>query len=63
MQKKLVNERLINACKRALRLHGISTTRLYKTSLKTDLDMIIEEERTTDQELPDHNNIRGEKLL
>lgn len=57
--KKVGNERLINACKRALD-HKIYNYRIIQKILEKGLDMITEE--TDDSKrLPEHHNIRGEK--
>jgi len=55
--KKVGNERLIKACKRALDFN-VYNYKAIQNILENRLDMLIEEEET-DQELPDHNNIRG----
>jgi hypothetical protein len=57
--KKVGNERLINACKRALD-HHIFNYKIIQKILQNGLDKLsIEPEQ--EQELPFHVNIRGEK--
>ncbi|MCK5469298.1 MAG: IS21 family transposase, partial [Cyclobacteriaceae bacterium] len=56
--KKVGNERLINACKRALD-YNIYNYKIIQRILENGLDMIANEEDETHQ-LPDHHNIRGE---
>lgn len=55
--KKVGNERLINACKRALD-HKIYNYKIIQNILERGLDMITDEEQSTAY-LPEHNNIRG----
>lgn len=55
--KKVGKERLINACKRALE-YNIYNYRIIQNILEKGLDT-IEEEESSDQELPEHHNIRG----
>ena len=57
--KKVGNERLINACKRALDFN-IHNYKIIQRILENGLDLIPDEEENPDQ-LPDHQNIRGEK--
>lgn len=57
--KKVGNERLINACKRALDYH-IYNYKIIQRILENGLDLIPNEQDETDR-LPDHHNIRGEK--
>jgi transposase len=56
--KKVGNERLINACKRALD-YNIYNYKIIQRILENGLDMIANEQDETHQ-LPDHHNIRGE---
>jgi transposase len=56
--KKVGNERLINACKRALD-YKIYNYKIIKNILDRGLDMITDE-TDNDDLLPDHHNIRGE---
>jgi len=59
--KKVGNERLSNACKRALD-HHVFNYRIIDNILKRGLDKIEEEDNTKqDPELPFHKNIRGNK--
>jgi hypothetical protein len=58
--KKVGKERLSNACKRAID-HNICNYKIIQKILENGLDQLkIEPEQ--DQELPFHNNIRGEKF-
>ena len=57
--KKVGNERLINACKRALDFNTYNY-KIIQRILENGLDLIPDEEENPDQ-LPDHQNIRGEK--
>jgi transposase len=57
--KKVGNERLINACRRALDYH-IYNYKIIQRILENGLDLLPNEPDQTDQ-LPDHHNIRGEK--
>ena len=57
--KKVGNERLINACKRALD-HHIYNYKIIQKILQNGLDQ-LNDESGQDQELPFHQNIRGEK--
>jgi len=57
--KKVGNERLINACKRALEFNSYSY-KIIQRILESGLDLMPDEEESPDQ-LPDHQNIRGEK--
>jgi len=58
--KKVGNERLINACKRALD-YDIYNYKIIQKILENGLDMFIDEGEKTAQELPEHHNIRGKK--
>ena len=55
--KKVGNERLINACKRALD-YNIYNYKIIQRILENGLDMISNEQDETHR-LPDHHNIRG----
>ena len=55
--KKVGKQRLINACKRALD-YNIYNYRIIQNILEKGLDT-IEEDEFSDQELPEHHNIRG----
>jgi hypothetical protein len=55
--KKVGDERLINACKRALD-YDIYNYRIIQNILESGLDKIPNDLKQ-DQELPDHHNIRG----
>lgn len=55
--KKLGNDRLINACKRALD-YKIYNYKIIKNILDKGLDMITDEAESSD-DLPEHHNIRG----
>jgi hypothetical protein len=57
--KKVGNERLTNACKRALD-HHIYNYKITQKILQNGLDQ-LNDEPDQDQELPLHKNIRGEK--
>jgi hypothetical protein len=56
-EKKVGKQRLINACKRALDF-GTYSFKAIQNILENNLDM-INDQTCEDQELPDHNNIRG----
>lgn len=56
--KKVGNERLINACKRALDYH-VYNYKIIQKILQNGLDM-IKDENTNQKQLPEHYNIRGE---
>lgn len=58
--KKVGNERLRNACKRALD-HHVYNYKIIDNILKRGLDKIVEEQTEQEQELPFHKNIRGDK--
>jgi transposase len=55
--KKVGNERLINACRRALD-YNIYNYKIIQRILENSLDMITNE-KDPSQSLPEHNNIRG----
>lgn len=55
--KKVGNERLINACKRALD-YNIYNYKIIQKILEKGLDMYMDE-GNEEQELPEHHNIRG----
>ncbi len=57
-QKKVGKERLSNACKRALE-YNISNYRIIQKILENGLDSIVEEEKSEEHTLPEHQNIRG----
>lgn len=59
LTKKVGNERLINACTRALE-YGIYNYKIVQNILERGLDKM---EQNTDgqQGLPNHNNIRGKQ--
>lgn len=58
--KKVGNERLSKACKRALE-HHVYNYKIIDNILKRGLDQLEEEPNTQQQELPFHKNIRGNK--
>lgn len=58
--KKVGNERLINACKRAVD-YQMFNYKIIDTILKRGLDQMPPEDQGTEQELPEHKNIRGNK--
>lgn len=58
--KKVGNERLSNACKRALD-HHVFNYKIIDNILTRGLDKIVEEPTQQEQELPFHKNIRGDK--
>jgi len=55
--KKVGEERLINACKRALE-YNIYNYKIIQNILEKGLDRIVEDEYG-EQDLPEHHNIRG----
>ena len=55
--KKIGEERLINACKRALE-YNIYNYKIIQNILEKGLDRIVEDEYD-EQDLPEHHNIRG----
>ena len=55
--KKVGNERLINACKRALE-YNIYNYKIIQKILENGLDMYVDES-DQQQQLPEHHNIRG----
>jgi hypothetical protein len=57
--KKAGDQRLINACRRALD-HQVYNYKIIDTILKCGLDKMPLEELPQDTELPLHKNIRGE---
>lgn len=57
--KKVGNERLINACKRALD-YGFYNYKIIQTILEKGLDQIKDDEQVDQLEMPLHENIRGE---
>lgn len=58
-EKKVGTERLVNACKRALDFK-IYNFKNIQNILDNSLDKIsIEHEMEQEQDLPEHNNIRG----
>lgn len=59
MAKKVGNQRLSNACKRALE-HHVFNYKIVHNILKRGLDK-IDEESDDQQSIPFHNNIRGDK--
>jgi hypothetical protein len=58
LDKKVGTQRLINACKRALE-HGIHNYKIVKNILEKGLDKVHGEKNTSKDQLPSHNNIRG----
>ena len=58
--KKVGNERLINACKRALD-YEIYNYKIIQKILQKGLDMYTQEKQEELQELPEHHNIRGDE--
>ena len=58
LEKKVGKDRLINACKRALE-HGIHNYKIVKNILEKGLDQIEKEKSPNTNQLPIHNNIRG----
>ena len=56
--KKVGNQRLSNACKRALE-HHVYNYKIIQKILQNGLDL-IEDERVPEQHMPEHLNIRGE---
>lgn len=59
-EKKVVRERLINACKRALDFKIYSFKTIQKI-LENNLDQIDAQQKEDEQKLPDHGNIRGKQ--
>jgi len=59
LTKKVGNERLKNACTRALE-YGIYNYKIVQTILEKGLDK-MEEDTGQNEELPNHNNIRGKQ--
>ncbi len=55
--KKVGEERLINACKRALE-YNIHNYKIIQNILERGLDQ-VEKDGQLEQALPEHNNIRG----
>ena len=58
LEKKVGKDRLINACKRALE-HGIHNYKIVKNILEKGLDQMKNEHPPFSDQLPMHNNIRG----
>lgn len=58
--KKVGNQRLANACKRALD-HQVYNYRIIQSILQRGLDKLLNEDETAQQELPFHQNIRGDE--
>lgn len=58
LEKKVGSPRLINACKRALE-YGIHSYRTVKSILEKGLDQLDEDASSQSDQLPPHNNIRG----
>lgn len=58
LEKKVGTKRLVNACQRALE-HGIYNYRIVKSILEKGLDRMEEGEQADPDQLPAHNNIRG----
>ena len=58
--KKVGNERLSNACKRALD-HQVYNYKIIDNILKRGLDKIVEGPEPQEQQLPVHKNIRGDE--
>lgn len=58
--KKVGNQRLDNACRRALEF-GVHNYNIVKTILERGLDRLQEEDISNTDKLPDHTNIRGTK--
>jgi hypothetical protein len=59
MAKKVGNERLANACKRALDYY-IYNYKIIQTILNKSLDLLSEEQSEEQLQLPEHKNIRGD---
>jgi hypothetical protein len=57
--KKVGNERLINACRRALG-YGIYNYKTIQAILEKGMDTYTETEEYEQLEMPQHDNIRGE---
>ncbi|OFY75573.1 MAG: transposase [Bacteroidetes bacterium RIFOXYA12_FULL_33_9] len=60
LAKKVGNDRLINACKRALE-YNIYNYKIVQTILNKGLDLILDENEDEELKLPEHQNIRGDK--
>ena len=60
LAKKAGDERLVNACKRALD-YGIYNYKIIQTILERGLDQLPDEEKTQQLSMPLHENIRGEE--
>ena len=61
LAKKVGNERLINACKRALD-YNIYNYKIIETILKKGLDLVPDDDQPDKEPtLPEHKNIRGDK--
>jgi len=58
LAKKVGNQRLINACKRALD-YNIYNYKIIQTILDKGLDLLSEGQSDEKPNLPEHNNIRG----
>lgn len=58
LAKKVGNERLINACKRALD-YNIYNYKIIQTILDKGLDLLLEDNADEQSKLPEHKNIRG----
>lgn len=58
LEKKVGKDRLIKACQRALE-HGIHNYKIVKNILEKGLDQIEKEKPPLTNQLPIHNNIRG----
>ncbi|MCO6499863.1 MAG: IS21 family transposase [Vicingus serpentipes] len=58
LAKKVGNERLINACKRALD-YNIYNYKIIQTILDKGLDLLLEDKADEESKLPEHQNIRG----
>ncbi len=59
MAKKVGNERLTNACKRALD-YNVYNYKIIQTILNKGLDLLSEEQSDEQLRLPEHKNIRGD---
>jgi len=58
LAKKVGNERLINACKRAIN-YNLYNYKIIQTILSKGLDLLSEDESKEELKLPEHQNIRG----
>jgi len=58
LAKKVGNERLTNACKRALD-YELYNYKIVQTILNKGLDLLSEQESDDELQLPEHQNIRG----